>query len=57
MTMTPRLRLALCIAVILMSATYALLVKQDPNTASAIAVGYVAFLVTVITALQIWRRP
>lgn len=50
-------RLALAAIVIIGSAAYAVLVKKDPSLASAIAVGYVALLVTIITAIQIWRRP
>lgn len=55
--MTAKTRLALIALVIIGSAAYAVLVKQDPSTASAVAVGYVALLVTIIAAIQIWRRP
>jgi membrane protein YdbS with pleckstrin-like domain len=50
-------RLALIASVLIGSAAYAVLVAQNPSIASAIAVGYVALLVTVITVIQIWRRP
>jgi hypothetical protein len=39
------------------SAIYAFLVAWNPQVASAIAVGYVAVLVTLLTAIQIWRHP
>jgi ABC-type uncharacterized transport system permease subunit len=55
--MRPYTRLALAAVLIVISAAYAVLVKKDPSIASAIAVGYVAVLVTIITAIQIWRRP
>jgi len=54
--MTPKYRLVLIVLVIVGSAAYAVLVKKDPATASAIAVGYVALLVSVITLIQIWRK-
>ena len=55
--MTLRVRAMLIAFVLIGSAGYAVLVKQDPSTASAVAVGYVAFLVTIITMIQIWRKP
>jgi FtsH-binding integral membrane protein len=57
MAMPASTRLALVAFVLVGSAAYAVLVKKDPSVASAIAVGYVALLVTIITALQIWRKP
>lgn len=54
--MTAKCRLLLIVLVIVGSAAYAVLVKKDPTTASAIAVGYVALLVSVITLIQIWRK-
>lgn len=57
MQMRPKTRLLMVAFIIVMSAAYAVLVKRDPSVASAIAVGYVALLVTIITAIQIWRRP
>ena len=54
--MTPKCRLILIVLVIVGSAAYAVLVKKDPSTASAIAIGYVAFLVSIITLIQVWRK-
>lgn len=55
--MTPRTRLAMLAGVILISAAYALLVKKDPQVASAIASGYVALMVTIFLLVHVWRRP
>lgn len=54
--MSASLRLLLCGILILVSAIYAVLVARDPATASAIAVGYVAVVVTVILAVSLWKR-
>lgn len=55
--MTPNLRLALVAFLLVGSAAYAVVAVKSPDLASAIAVGYVAILVTISTAIQIWRRP
>lgn len=54
--MSASLRLVLCGALILISTIYAVLVARDPTTASAIAVGYVALVVTVILIVNIWKK-
>jgi|GraSoiStandDraft_4_1057263.scaffolds.fasta_scaffold1047388_2 hypothetical protein len=54
--MSASLRLVLCGALILVSAIYAVLVARDPTTASAIAVGYVALVVTTILIVNLWKR-
>lgn len=54
--MNPTIRLMLCGAIILASACYAVLVKTDPQVASAIASGYVAALVSVFVLLNVWKK-
>jgi len=54
--MSASLRLFLCGALILISTVYAVLVARDPATASAIAAGYVALVVTVIFIVNIWKK-
>lgn len=55
--MNPRVRLAFCAAIILGSAGYAVLIANDPNVASAVAIGYVAVLLTIFTVVNVWKRP
>ncbi len=55
--MRPSTRLALVIGIILVSAFYAVLVHEDPSVASAIAVGYVALLLTVFILINVWKKP
>lgn len=55
--MRPSVRLYLTLAVIVLSALYAVVVSQDPAIASAIASGYVAMLVTVLVVINVWKKP
>lgn len=55
--MRPRTRLALSLAMIIASATYGLLIVEDPNIAEAVAMGYVAVLLTVFFAVNLWKKP
>lgn len=55
--MTPHNRLGVVAGVIVISAGYAVLVKKDPNLASAVASGYVALLLTVLFVLNVWKKP
>lgn len=55
--MRPNLRLGLCIVMIVGSAFYALLVTQNPSVASAVALGYVALLLTVFVLVNVWKKP
>jgi len=54
--MSPSLRLVVCGAIILFSAIYAVLVSRDPAFAAAIAVGYVAVVVTAILVINVWKK-
>lgn len=54
--MTPNLRLRLCVAMVVMSTMYGLVVVQDPQVAAAIAVGYVALLLTLFTLVHFWKK-
>lgn len=55
--MTPHNRLGVVAGLILISAAYAVLVKKDPDLASAVASGYVALFLTVIVLLNVWKKP
>lgn len=55
--MTPSTRLRMSALMILLSAIYGVLIAQDPNTATAIALGYVAALLTAIILTNIWKKP
>lgn len=50
-------RLALSLAVIVLSAIYAVLVTKNPALASAIASGYVAVLLTIFLLVNVWKKP
>lgn len=54
--MKPKIRLALCAAVVVGSAVYAALVTIDARLASAIGIGYVAVLLTVLSIIQIGKK-
>jgi hypothetical protein len=54
--MKPETRLALCVAIIVGSSAYAVLVSFDTHLASAVALGYVAVVLTVLTVIQIGKR-
>lgn len=55
--MTAYNRLWAAVVLIVLSAGYAVLVKKDPNIASAIAAGYVALVVTAVLVLNVWKKP
>jgi len=55
--MNPRLRLWLCAGVILLSAGYGLLVTKDRRLAEAIALGYIAVVLTVFVVINVWKKP
>lgn len=55
--MTPKTRLSWVGAVIVVSAFYALLVKKDPDVASAVAMGYVALFLTAFVLIERWKKP
>lgn len=50
-------RLVWCGVIIIASALYGLLIVRDPEVAQAVAIGYVAALLTIFVILHIWRRP
>lgn len=55
--MRPNARLLLCGLTILLSACYAVLVARTPEVATAVAVGYVALLLTIFVAVNVWKKP
>lgn len=50
-------RLSLIAFLIVGSALYAFLIAKDPKFAEAIALGYIAMLLTVLTIINVWKRP
>lgn len=55
--MRPNARLLWIAIMILGSASYGVLVKKDPNVASAVALGYVGLILTIFVVVQVWRKP
>lgn len=54
--MTPRNRLRLIAGLIVLSATYAVIVKRDPSLAQVMALGYIAIMLTILVYLHICGR-
>lgn len=54
--MTPRLRLYICAAMILLSALYAVLVAKNLEIAKAVALGYIAIMLTLLVMVNLWKR-
>lgn len=54
--MLPNTRLILCAVIIVGSLLYGVLVAQEPNTASALMLGYVGILLTLFVATQVWKK-
>ena len=55
--MTANIRLQLIGFTILLSAFFAVLVAKDPVLASAVSSGYVAILLIVFVAVNVWKKP
>lgn len=55
--MKARTRLTLSLVMIIGSALYGLLIAEDANIAEAVALGYVALLLTLFLAANLWKRP
>jgi hypothetical protein len=55
--MLPKTRLSLIGLMLIGSGVYAVLVAYDPGVASAVALGYVAFLLTILAAVEFWKKP
>lgn len=55
--MTSNTRLRVCALVIIFSVMYAVLVAQDASIASAVALGYVALVLTAIITTNVWKKP
>lgn len=54
--MLPRTRLYLCGFLIVVSAVYAVLVAEDPDVAEAVALGYIALVLTLFFLITVWKR-
>lgn len=52
----PDTRLILSVVMIIGSALYGMLLLEAPKFAEAIAVGYIAVLLTILTITNLWRR-
>lgn len=55
--MTPHRRLWLLAALIVISAMYAVVVEKDPELAYAVALGYIAIMLTILIVTACWKRP
>lgn len=55
--MTPKTRLKLIVGLLALSSIYALLVGWNPELARAVAVGYIALMLTVLVLIQLWKKP
>lgn len=55
--MTSNTRLQISGVMIVVSAAYAILVARDPETATAIAAGYIALVLTAIVLVNVWKKP
>ena len=56
LTVSPRTRLMICAAVIVLSAGYGVLITKDPDFAQAIMLGYVGILLTIFVLVEVWRH-
>lgn len=54
--MKPKTRLILCLVVIVGSALYGVLVSRDPDVASAVMLGYVGVMLTIVVAIEVWKK-
>lgn len=54
--MRPDARLKLSAVVIVMSAIYSVLVVKWPHFASALMLGYVGILLTIILLSEVWKK-
>lgn len=55
--MRPSTRLFLSGVLIVLSAAYGVIVAEDPDVAAAIAAGYIAILLSVMFAVNHWKKP
>jgi uncharacterized membrane protein len=55
--MKPSTRLIWCAVIIVGSAIYGLLIAYNPRVATAIMVGYIALLLTILLSIHVWKRP
>ena len=55
--MTPATRGKLILGLLALSSVYAFLVGWNPELARAIAVGYIALMLTVLVLINLWKKP
>jgi uncharacterized membrane protein len=56
-SMKPSTRLIWCAVIIVGSAIYGLLIAYNPRVATAIMVGYIALLLTILVVIHVWKKP
>lgn len=54
--MSPRLRLALCAVIIVLSACYAVLVAKSFELAKVVGIGYIAVMLTLLVIINLGAR-
>jgi hypothetical protein len=54
--MRPNARMSLAALTIVISAAYGVLIIEKPDTASALMLGYVGLLLTIIVLCNVWKR-
>lgn len=57
MEVTANKRLIAVAGLLALSGVYAIVVIQDSALASALALGYVGFLLTVLLIISCWKKP
>lgn len=55
--MRARIRLQWVMVMIVISMFYGALIAYDSSIASAVAVGYIALVLTIFVVINIWKKP
>jgi hypothetical protein len=55
--MRPKTRLGWIAVSIVATVVYAVIVAEDPGTASALMLGYVGLLLTIFIVNELWKKP
>ena len=54
--MRPSVRLWWCFVIVAVSVAYTVVLTQDKDFASAIALGYIALILTILMLTQMWKK-
>lgn len=54
--MRPKTRLIWCAVIIIFAASYAVLIYYNTQIARAVMLGYIGLLLTIFTAINVWKR-